>query len=583
MITWPRLLAVAHAVCSSTEAYVPLYLWNDRELSPFAIGMLTAIVVIFRLMASAVCIWWADRSEPNTHIRLLIGLTLAGALALVGVFTSPENLVVLICLMIANGLFYQPLAALVDSAIIKFLGDYKSWLYATERQWANGVVALALLSIGCISYWCNLSYVLIGTALVGCGMLCITSALIYRHSGLAQLDYMAEDYDEDYDEMAAPRFLKNALFMPQNYYNDPLIHAYKPYSLFGEPLSHISEEDASMLRRMASSNSQLMRHNSSHSINSTTTTASGAALAASGSVPITMYGSTNTTTTQHPLDFFSSAWRRHNSITQQQQPQLPPNVNVNAHQQPPAPPQPEQLTSSAELSLLPLPPHKTPMSVLLLLHVDGGTFSDQMIQWQIQSMALTTLMLGIIFGMMNTMLFIYLYQVLDLSMWVLGVAGMVPVLSEMAVHLSARWWIPRFTVTVTTTMVHASLIICSFIYSWLRPEWPVLWLSVILLQVLQGVSFPLIWLVITQRVCALLWTEEDQRIAQVGKLSALYSSIGPAVGALLTGFLLSGDESDVGSSTAGTLLLAGYTLVFRCNIALTAASFVVSWGWSSTD
>ena len=132
-------------------------------------------------------------------------------------------------------------------------------------------------------------------------------------------------------------------------------------------------------------------------------------------------------------------------------------------------------------------------------------------------------------------------------------------------------------------MVHASLIICSFIFSWLRPEWPVLWLSVILLQVLQGIAFPLIWLVITQRVCALLWTEEDQRIAQVGKLSALYSSIGPAVGALLAGFLLSGDESDVGSSTAGTILLAGYTLVFRCNIALTAASFVVSWGWSSTD
>ena len=129
MITWPRLLAVAHAVCSGTEAYVPLYLYNDRELSPFAIGMLTAIVVIFRLMASAVCIWWADRSEPNTHITLLIGFTLAGALALVGVFTSPENLAVLICLMIANGLFYQPLAALVDSAIIKFLGDYKSWLY----------------------------------------------------------------------------------------------------------------------------------------------------------------------------------------------------------------------------------------------------------------------------------------------------------------------------------------------------------------------------------------------------------------------------------------------------------------------
>ncbi|KAI7859525.1 hypothetical protein BDC45DRAFT_496280 [Circinella umbellata] len=232
------------------------------------------------------------------------------------------------------------------------------------------------------------------------------------------------------------------------------------------------------------------------------------------------------------------------------------------------------------------------MSVLLSLHVDdGGTMVDQLIQWQIQSMSLTTLMLGVIYGMMNTLLFIYLYQVLDLSMWMIGLAAMAPVFTEIFVHITAQWWIPQFTITVTTTIAHAALIICSFVYSWLRPEWPMLWLQILILQVVQGMSFPLIWLVMTQRICALLWTDEEQRIAQVGKLSALFSIIGPAVGALLAGFLLSGDDSAVGSSSGtntnteamDAFLMAGYTLVFRCNIALTAASFVVSWGWSSTD
>ncbi|KAI9272891.1 hypothetical protein BDA99DRAFT_556487 [Phascolomyces articulosus] len=640
MIYWSRLLAIAHAVSCSTELYLPLFLWNDRDLDPFLIGMLTAIVLILRLMASCICIWWVDRSGPATHIQLLLALSLIGSLALLGVFMSPDNLISLVLFMVANGLFYQPLAALIDSAIIKTLGDYKSWLYGNERQWANGVLALTLLFIGCINdVWSNqyLGYVLASIVLVGCiSLLCITLILIYRHNGLMLLDYMmiADDYDDvtnggsdvyfEETMTAAPRFLKNAMFFqpPQHYYNDSLMHPYKPYSLFGEPLSHISEEDASMLRRMASSNSnQLMRHNSNQSINSTTTTTSTAALAASGSVPIAVYGSTNTaTTTQHPLDFFSSAWRRYNSISQQQQQQqpqtqqqhgnLPPNVNVNSaavttthshhsqqqsyyyqqQQQLQQQQQQLQLASSMDLSLLPLPPNNTPMSVLLLLHVDGGgTVVDQLIQWQIQSMSLTTLMLGVIYGMMNTLLFIYLYQVLDLSMWMIGLAAMVPVLSDFLVHSSARWWIPRFTITVTTTMVHAALIICSFVYSWLRPEWPMLWLQIIFLQVLQGIAFPLVWLVMTQRICALLWTDEDQRIAQVGKLSALFSSVGPAVGALLAGFLLSGNDTDIGSSTddnteaMDAFLMAGYTLVFRCNIALTAASFVVSWGWSSTD
>ena len=134
MIYWSRLLAIAHAVSCSTELYLPLYLWEDRDLDPFLIGMLTAVVLIFRLMASSVYIWWIDRSGPTTHIQLLMGLSVIGSLALVGVFMSPDSLTLLILLMVANGLFYQPLTSLVDSAIIKSLGDYKSWFYGSYHH-----------------------------------------------------------------------------------------------------------------------------------------------------------------------------------------------------------------------------------------------------------------------------------------------------------------------------------------------------------------------------------------------------------------------------------------------------------------
>ena len=304
-----------------------------------------------------------------------------------------------------------------------------------EQQWPKVVSAISLMSIGCASYWWfddDLDPLLLScTLLMGSFGMCVV-LLFMQHYGLGQLECID---DNEENPVMAPRFLKNAVLFP--HCDIP----YKPYSLFGEPLSHISEEDASALQRMTSSNTtaQLMRHNSNHSVNSTSTTASAAALAASGSVPITMYGSTNTTMTSasQALDLF---WHRRNSLIYQQQQQyqhssLPPNTNTATA---------GDLCSSAELSLLPLPPHDTSMSVLLLLQnmpaqLVANPTTDAMIQWQIQSMSLTTLILGIVYGMMNPMLFIYLHDVLDLPMWVVGIAAMIPVLSDVIVHASARW------------------------------------------------------------------------------------------------------------------------------------------------
>lgn len=145
---------------------------------------------------------------------------------------------------------------------------------------------------------------------------------------------------------------------------------------------------------------------------------------------------------------------------------------------------------------------------------------------------------------------------------------------------------------MTAAAVHAVLIVSAFAYTWLRPQGAGLEIAVIVLQLAQGmyvrttnfqiiiISFlctgtvlHAIWLVMTQYISALLWTEEDQRMAQVSKLSALYSCIGPAVGALAAGFFVSGSDT----------LLTGFTTIYRSTVAITAASFVVSWGWSTSN
>lgn len=134
MFFWPKLLAMALAVAGSVEHYLALYLWHIPSLNLFAIGMLIALVMVVRLLASTVFIWLVDRSYPAVHLHMLLALTIVGTIALLGVFSMSAFdtywiMILTLCWMLANGLFFQPLASLVDSAIIKSLGDYKIWLY----------------------------------------------------------------------------------------------------------------------------------------------------------------------------------------------------------------------------------------------------------------------------------------------------------------------------------------------------------------------------------------------------------------------------------------------------------------------
>lgn len=262
--------------------------------------------------------------------------------------------------------------------------------------------SLSVALIGAVWYYDDQlsSVALIAAVCLGACMMVGALIPVQRTQGITPVVMEDDEENEDMLAQPPPRFLKNALF-PQAFI------AYKPYSLFGESLSHISEEDASMLRRMASNNTTtLMRRNSNHSVMSTATAAtSTSALMASGSVPITMYG-----TTTH------QTWRR-------------PSI---MH-----PPPLTETMSSAEMALLPLPPRDTPMSVLLLKLSNGPL--DQVVQWQIQSMSLSSLLLGVVQGMMNTLLFIYLYKVLDLPMWITALVGSVDILTSLFVRMAAPW------------------------------------------------------------------------------------------------------------------------------------------------
>lgn len=58
-----------------------------------------------------------------------------------------------------------------------------------------------------------------------------------------------------------------------------------------------------------------------------------------------------------------------------------------------------------------------------------------------------------------------------------------------------------------------------------------------------------------------------------GGMSALYSSIGPAIGVLTAGYIISGQSE----------ALEGYKIVYQYAAGLTVISCILSWEWSTTD
>lgn len=88
----------------------------------------------------------------------------------------------------------------------------------------------------------------------------------------------------------------------------------------------------------------------------------------------------------------------------------------------------------------------------------------------------------------------------------------------------------------------------------------------------------MIWLSGADQVNLIMWSQYD-RMKYRSKISALYSSIGPAIGVLVAGFILQSTNTASNSMNG----MEDYALIFKVSVALFSLSFVVSWGWTSDD
>lgn len=211
----------------------------------------------------------------------------------------------------------------------------------------------------------------------------------------------------DISEEQAPLLLKNALHLTADQ-NSISFPSYRPYSIFGEQLSHISEEDASQLDRMFTNTEDSLRHVDSYD-----------------STPSFYSGLHH----HYSSRYTNNDEEHHLSMT------IIPTVPSNA------------------LALLPLPTPTDPLVAFfpwmrpeqdnlqddLLVHPYYCYNNNQNIamakinNWKTQTLSLTLLLLGIGYTLLNTFLFIYVYTILQVSIYMIACLVMVHATAEMIV------------------------------------------------------------------------------------------------------------------------------------------------------
>ncbi|CAO0802671.1 unnamed protein product [Mucor circinelloides] len=454
MLFWTKLLTMAHSATTSVHPYLCLYYIHMLRFDVLTISLLTACVYLLRVPASA---FWIDLVDHRTPLHgvftgLLTAVGTAGILLILSVpptWITVAALPVAIISAIFDGLFYQPLEALVDSAIIKILGDYKI-LYENEKQYGKWVSAIMTLGIGWSLDDDHDFDTLMVTILIGSVILFLLSlSTTVQAADPSLLDIVCYEIDE------TTPLAKHAL---QTTDTSSSYVYYKPYSLFGEQLSHISEEDASMLQRMTTTNNSVsirplprpasvcsgsshFTNNTTHLYNNQHIPHAAASAAAAGYEDSACFFHSTTPTTMH------SAPHHHPSQYN------PYQINYELENSPP----------SFELARLPYPPAQSPAVVLIMLvpgynqnhlsyqstnQIPNSTtvvteedcyhqcsiaahHHQQQSKWILKSFICSTLCLGIVFGMTQSLLYIYLHDILKFPMHLIGVIGLITICADL--------------------------------------------------------------------------------------------------------------------------------------------------------
>ncbi|KAI8095933.1 major facilitator superfamily domain-containing protein [Thamnidium elegans] len=517
MFLVPKLLYVClYSLYGSAIAYLAIFYSESLHLSSNQIGIILAIAPFVQVVACPLWTVIADK-YPKLHGPLMGILAGIGGSSVLALYylplwinindTSTNEQVMVITAVCASifAFFGSPICALVDSAVLKILGDQKL-LYGNQRLWGSVSNGIHILVVGLLiaQYDINISFVVFALGLVSFVILSILfvhfdyhmiskedNNINTTHDPNDVIHNTSADSEEEDEERRSLLAGKSSSVAGTNYMYDPSTTTW----------SHQQQRPSYSSRRQSQQSHQTRRE----------------------SIANTLY--------------LLDDQMQYNELTNINTSIMAMDVQMEANEL-------LQATNSYPslgLVLSYIPTIDTSMSAFATLlqdHVyqEQENIPDKSI---LKSLLVYTFMISILlYGIAHSMISQFLFLLLkDLGMdpFIIGWTGPIGGIAEVITFWLSRQLFDKYSVTLLMTLALLSFMFRALVYTCLTAHETRSIIFALLLQIINGFAYALVWSTAVAEVDS-FFPVEQRSIAQ-GILAALFSGLGYGIGCILGGYI----------------------------------------------
>ncbi|GAA5804409.1 hypothetical protein HPULCUR_009902 [Helicostylum pulchrum] len=508
MFLVPKLLYVClYSLYGSAIAYLAIFYSESLHLSSNQIGIILAIAPFVQVVACPLWTVIADK-YPKLHGPLMGILAGIGGSSVLALYylplwvdtndTSTNEQVMIITAVCASifAFFGSPICALVDSAVLKILGDQKL-LYGNQRLWGSVSNGIHILVVGLLiaQYSIDISFAVFALGLVSFVILSMLFVHFDYHMISKEdnntntthdpndvIHNISADSEEEGEERRSLLAGKSSSVAGTNYMYDPSITTW----------SHHQQRPSYSSRRHSQQSHQTRR----------------------GSIANTLY--------------LLDDQMQDNELTNINTSIMAMDVQMEANEL-------LQATSSYPplgLVLSYIPTIDTSMSAFATL-VQDHTYQEQENipdKSILKSLLVVTFMISILlYGIAHSMISQFLFLLLkDLGMdpFIIGWTGPIGGIAEL---------FDKYSVTLLMTLALLSFMFRALVYTCLAAHETKSIIFALLLQIINGFAYALVWSTAVAEVDS-FFPVEQRSIAQ-GILAALFSGLGYGIGCILGGYI----------------------------------------------
>ncbi|KAL0089742.1 major facilitator superfamily domain-containing protein [Phycomyces blakesleeanus] len=519
----PKLLYITlYAVLGSAIPYLPLFYDESLRLSSNQIGVVLAIAPFVQSVACPVWTILADK-KPSWHGPLMAILIAIGGTSVMTLMFLPNwlmrdtcannpscdpavtktdesstGLIFAAVLALIFAFFGQPVSALVDSAVLKILGEHKV-LYGSQRLWGSISNGANILLVGLLisTMGINVAFYVFGVSVV-----CfIIIALFTRFGGGNDsiLDSTLSQINEESPLLKDQPRTTNYAIPPEQVEQN---HTPVQNSFF------------SALSQVPTDHSRPEQHPSNYAF--------GPNLSRHDSV-----GShTNTIYLEDGDRNMDQMMRVTTSMAAQDVQTEANELLLHTDGMP-----------SLGLVLSRIPTVDTSLAAFASIGQPDNMppSKSTLTSPRVWTFLVTTLLFGIAYAMIAQFLFLYLRNNLGMESALIGWTGPIGGVAEVSTFYISKQLFDNFSVTSLISFAHIVLILRNFVYTWLSPNQFSSTVIALSMQLVSGLAYAMIWSTSVSEVDTFF--PADQRAMAQGILAALFSGLGYGLGCIIGGMV----------------------------------------------